>query len=397
MKLSASVEPARPKQTGSRAVAYGPSGRTSASPFRLPVANLRRGLLAAGVALLASATFTAQNAYAQANCRAIQSELANLVNGGGGGRTGDLQRALNQQRGELARAQNAYDRLGCGFRASGQCNAVVNAIGQMQSNIATIERRIQRGGGGGNQRRIRELERVFATQCGPNQRRQQQAATQPGVGDLLSAIFGIRSAPAPGDPSARVVPGQRTAHRGFDRPGQERVREPEMRWRGNTFRTMCVRKTDGFYWPISFSTTRDRFDEDQGLCAAMCPGTSVELFAYRNPGQQVDAMVSTLTGESYASQSYAFAYRTDFQPSNRCTPSANVLQDLRGSTASVATPVQPSVPQPMARPQLENDPETRALDAGGITFRQLATMSQQTQGEQQLVRVVGPTYRYFTE
>ncbi|MBV6656695.1 MAG: DUF2865 domain-containing protein [Devosiaceae bacterium] len=203
-------------------------------------------------------------------------------------------------------------------------------------------------------------------------------------------------------PQRQVVPGagfpsRSDPHRGFDRPG-DGFGDPQPRLRGNTFRTMCVRTTDGFYWPISFSTTRDRFDEDQGLCAAMCPGTPVELFAYRNPGEQVDAMVSTLTGESYLSQTYAFDYREDFDPANRCTPSSLMLQDLRSGSGTIAsTAPARTVPQPSARPALESDPETRALAAAGIDFEALATIAQERRGGTELVRRVGPAYDYFTE
>ena len=360
-------------------------------------ARLRQVLLIAAVGVVAPLLALVPAAQAQDRCARIQNELASLVNGGGGP-GGQLRDAINQQNRELARARGAYDRLGCGSFASGQCASVISAINQMQANIATMQRQLQRAGGGGSSQRIRELERVFATQCGPGQR-QVQAASQPEPRprSLLAAIFGTRATPQPQDPSAVVLPPQ-PAQRGFDRPGREQTREPVIRTRGGTYRTMCVRTTDGFYWPISFSTTRDRFDEDQGLCAAMCPGTSVELFAYRNPGETVDAMISTMSGESYATQQYAFAYRTDFDPDNRCTPSAMVLDDLRRSTGLMDAEQRPRVPQPAVRPALEADPETRALDAAGIDFPTLAAIAASGRGSsRELVRVVGPAYGYFTE
>jgi hypothetical protein len=337
------------------------------------------------------------HAHAQNSCARIQSELAALHNGGGGG-SGQLQQAVNQQMRELARAQGAYDRYQCAFGASPQCGSIVATLTQMQANLSQMQRQLARSGGGRNTARIAELERVFATQCGPGQRQQQiQQALQPG--NLLEAIFGIRSQPTyvarrPADPSGIVLPGQPYG-RGFDRPG-EFLREPEYRGWGGTYRTMCVRTSDGFYWPISFSTTRDRFDEDRGLCAAMCPGTAVELYAYRNPGEQVDAMINTLTGEPYTTQTYAFAYRENFDPNNRCTPSAAVLEELRAANGFAATgPTGPQVPQPTARPDMASDPETRALDDAGMSFSALRSLTRPEQDGEQMVRRVGPDYGYF--
>lgn len=342
----------------------------------------------------------ASQAHAQANCARIQSELASAHSGGGGGQLGA---AISQQSAELARARGAYDRFQCRFGGHPQCGSIVATIGQMESNLAQMQRQLARTGGGIDRSRIAELERVFATQCGPNQRRQpiQAAAPRNQVEGLLASIFGTRSQPVAvqrsHDPSRVVLPGQ-PANRGFYRP-DETIREPGVHLRGSTFRTMCVRTSDGFYWPISFSTTRDRFDEDRGACQAMCPGVGVELYAYRNPGQSVDAMISTQTGLPYADQEYAFAYRTQFDPANRCTPSSAVLEELRSSTGFALSQQNsgPHVPQPQPRPDMASDPETRALEASNSNFAALATLSSRDSGSEETVRVVGPNYGYFND
>jgi hypothetical protein len=359
----------------------------------------KRQALTLGAAVFALGLGLTSQAHAQSSCARIQSELASLHNGGGG--TGQLQQSINQQMREMARAQGAFDRFQCSFGASPQCGSIVASLNQMQANLSQMQRQLARTGGGGrgDPRRIAELERAFATQCGPGQREfQQQVRQSVQPGNLLEAIFGIRSQPTyvarrPADSSGIAMPGQ-PYNRGFDRPG-EFTGEPDFRLRGGTFRTMCVRTSDGFYWPISFSTTRDRFDEDRSLCAAMCPGTSVELFAYRNPGQQVDAMMNTLTGEPYTTQTYAFAYRDNFDPDNRCTPSAVVLEELRASTGIAAGPTGPQVPQPTARPDMASDPETRALDDAGMSFSGLGRLTRPEVDGEQIVRRVGPNYGYF--
>ena len=52
--------------------------------------------------------------------------------------------------------------------------------------------------------------------------------------------------------------------------------------------TLCVRTCDGYYFPISFSTTQDRSPEDERTCQAMCPGTkrgSSSTKSRRRPGE----------------------------------------------------------------------------------------------------------------
>lgn len=353
--------------------------------------RIKRNALALSCAVVGLTLGVSSSAQAQDNCALIRSELASLHNGGGGGNA-QLQQSISQQSREMARAEGAYDRYQCAFGAAPQCSSIVATLNQMQANLDTLQRQLSRAGGGSNLGRVAELERAFATQCGPGQRQQ-----TPQADNLLAAIFGIRSEPdhqrRDFDRSAAVRP-EEPYGRGFDRPG-ERVLEPGFRMRGNTYRTMCVRTSDGFYWPISFSTTRERFDEDRGLCAAMCPGTQVELYAYRNPGERVEAMINTLTGERYTEASYAFAYREAFDPNNRCTPSASVLDELRVAGGLQTGPEVASVPQPSPRPDMASDPETRALEDGGVSFSELGTMTRPEGEGEQMVRVVGPNYGYF--
>lgn len=84
-----------------------------------------------------------------------------------------------------------------------------------------------------------------------------------------------------------------------------------------TRRTVCVRTCDGFYWPISFSTTDDYVAQDAISCHEMCPGTEVAMFSYRNPGEEPEDMIS-LSGTPYRSMSYAFRFREEIDTSCSC-------------------------------------------------------------------------------
>lgn len=87
-----------------------------------------------------------------------------------------------------------------------------------------------------------------------------------------------------------------------------------------TYRTMCVRTCDGFYWPISFSTTKESFEKDQDTCERSCGGAKqAKLFVYRNPGEQTEDM-EDLNGKPYKQMSSAFLFRASYNESCKCRP-----------------------------------------------------------------------------
>ena len=85
---------------------------------------------------------------------------------------------------------------------------------------------------------------------------------------------------------------------------------------GSTYRTLCVRLCDGFYFPVSYSTRRERFAGDANQCEQRCPGRS-RLFVHRNPGEDVDKMVA-LDGRPYSSLPTAFLHRAQYVKDCTC-------------------------------------------------------------------------------
>lgn len=77
-----------------------------------------------------------------------------------------------------------------------------------------------------------------------------------------------------------------------------------------TYRTMCVRKCDGYYYPVSYSALSSKFAEDSDKCVATCAAPA-ELFVHRNPGEDVEHMVS-LSGIPYSEMPNAWRYRKEF-------------------------------------------------------------------------------------
>ena len=84
----------------------------------------------------------------------------------------------------------------------------------------------------------------------------------------------------------------------------------------STYRTVCVRMCDGYYFPISFSVTPDRFERDRQSCENSC-GAEGRLFAYRNPGGEPDDM-QDLQGRPYRQLRTAFLYRTEYVADCKC-------------------------------------------------------------------------------
>jgi uncharacterized protein DUF2865 len=142
-----------------------------------------------------------------------------------------------------------------------------------------------------------------------------QAGGNPFV-DFLQGLFGMERRPEPRrlrrlpprapTPSAAPTPSGPAPDESGTTPGAE------------TYRTMCVRLCDGYYWPVSFSTTRDSFERDAHTCTQSCSG-SAALYYYPNPGGAVDDMVS-LDGRSYKQLGTAFLYRSTYDANCKCHP-----------------------------------------------------------------------------
>ena len=69
-----------------------------------------------------------------------------------------------------------------------------------------------------------------------------------------------------------------------------------------------------------------RFADDEKTCKALCPATEANLFAYRNPGEDINQAVS-VNGQPYTSLPNAFKYRTEFNPSCACKAAGQTWSD----------------------------------------------------------------------
>ncbi|MDP3693014.1 DUF2865 domain-containing protein [Bradyrhizobium sp.] len=237
-------------------------------------------------------------------CPRLEAQLATIDRGGGDPAKEEqirrYQDAAARQQGELDRVTSQAKRMGCdssGFFSlfsgqSAQCGPVNNQIQQMRGNLDQIMTSLERlrGGGFGGGERENQRRSVLAAlaqnNCGP------QYANAPrggGPGNFLDNLFG-NNITAPG---------------------------AEYGGQSGTYRTVCVRSCDGAYFPVSFATIPARFPDDERSCKALCPAAEATLFAYRNPGEDINQAVS-IDGQPYSALPNAFKFRTEFNPSCGC-------------------------------------------------------------------------------
>jgi len=84
-----------------------------------------------------------------------------------------------------------------------------------------------------------------------------------------------------------------------------------------TYRTLCVRSCDGFYFPISFSALPSRFSQDLSKCQTQCAAPA-ELYVYRNPGEEPEQMVSSDGKRGYSDHANAWRYRKEYVKGCSC-------------------------------------------------------------------------------
>jgi len=221
-----------------------------------------------------------------------------------------FEESASRQQGELDRVNVQAKRMGCEGRGffslfggqPAQCGPINNQIAQLRANLDRVLADLQQLQGNSADRegqRRGVLVALGQNDCGPQYR---QFATRGGPAGFFDSLFGGSGPGTIVSPNAPDAP------------------------QGNTFRTVCVRTCDGFFFPISYSTVPGKFADDEKVCQAMCPASEVALYSHRNPGQDVSQAVST-SGRAYSELPNAFAYRKAFNPSCSCKASGQTWAD----------------------------------------------------------------------
>lgn len=258
------------------------------------------------------------------SCQRLEAQLSSIGSGGDPARADQIRRleeAMGRQQLELDRTEQQARRQGCeqsgflqlfgGLGRAEKCGPLNNQIQQMRGNLARVQGDLQRmqGGGSGMERegqRRAILNALAQNDCGPQYRAQ---AARAAPGNFFEQLFG--------GPGATSTP---------DQDGG-----------GTGYRTVCVRTCDGFFFPISHSTSQDRFRDDEATCQRMCPASEVQLFSHRTSGEDMNQAVSSSTGQLYTQIPNAFKYKTSWDNACSCrapgaTWAETVKEDPRTQT-----------------------------------------------------------------
>nr|WP_321456779.1 DUF2865 domain-containing protein [uncultured Cohaesibacter sp.] len=368
---------------------------------------MNRRLSLAG--LLVSSLFAALSVDAQTTwspneqiCAQLEGDLAQLQRGGGNSSSRNYQKydaAIHKQQAELDNAQARAKRDACFgghvflFRRTpkASCPALVKRIDKMKKNLATLEqKRAQYAPPPSDTGQIKAqiLRRLANAGCGDQYTRFSGPVRQERRG-LFGALFG----------------GNNYSVREYN------LRDYDIPQVG-TYRTVCVRSCDGFFFPISFSTTESGFQRDAQMCQSSCPGTDAELFVYHNPGETTDDMVS-LSGQPYQSLASAYLYKKEYVKGCTCQIPANQVTTITGPDASPYSEQTPTAPRaslaqaalpvttvPLPSPKMTAmiDPDTQDLAKYGMKFEPYSppevsadTNSVRT-ADGRSIRIVGPRF-----
>jgi hypothetical protein len=247
-------------------------------------------------------------------CARLETQLQTFDRGSADGARAEqaskFEAAAANQQSEIERQEAAARRMGCnesnffalfGGGKSQQCGPLNSKISQMRANLdrinADLERLRDDPGPERDAQRRAILVALSQNNCGAQYRAAVAANPPSRNGGLFDTLFG------PGPGAAIAPPGADSG--GFSGAG-------------GTYRTVCVRTCDGYFYPISYATNPGRFTEDAKLCQQSCPATEVQLFTYRNPGEDINQAVSVNSNQPYTALPNAFKYRQSWDNACSC-------------------------------------------------------------------------------
>ena len=272
----------------------------------------------------ATGAFGGGNANQQAYCRQLERQLA--PDWQQSGASADLVPRIESQMAradqQYQRAQTAAEKSDCfdyflfskSWRDTAQCRALRQQSDDAQRSLADLDH--QRKGASAAQdhasRQDALLTELSRNQCGP----QFAAAAQRRTGAAGASVWNDGEGLVPSGVTQPAFSG------GVP---------------GSSFRTICVRTCDGYYFPISFATTQDKLQQDSQICQSRCGGPA-KLYYYPNPGGEVQQAVG-LDGTPYTALRNAFRYRKELVSSCGCSGmgTASITQAQSATPAAAQT------------------------------------------------------------
>jgi hypothetical protein len=349
--------------------------------------GFHRLIAATGLVLAGSAAFAQTPGPV---CQQLEAQLASLDRGNADpARAAQIRRAedaVNKQQFEVDKLVAQSRRFDCersGFfsifrEPAPQCGSLLRQLDQARNALDSIQMQLEQLQGGTTQRAAQRQSLLISlgrNNCGPQYR---SAAQQGEQGGFFDRLFGLR-----GNEGGVIM-------------SPEQQQQPI----GGTYRTVCVRTADGYYYPISYSTTLERLEQDADACKRTCPGADVQLYYYHNPGEEIAQAVS-LSGGRYTDLPTAFEYRRKLSGAN-CRPAgeswADALKSLGPDTTVEAgdVVVTEQNAKQMSQPRTGADGKPLKATANAAPAPQPSTSLVEAPGEvdptKRKVRTVGPTF-----
>jgi hypothetical protein len=351
-------------------------------------------LAACAVSVTAAAQTASDQPTTNPVCARLEGQLAIVNRGSADPARADLikhaEEAVAKQQADLDRVVAQSRRQGCegigGFFAlftgqSGQCGPLNSQVQQMRGNLDRMMsdlERLKSGSSDQESQRRALIGQLAQNNCGEQYR---TAAAAAGPAGFFDALFGgnIISPGGDGAPSG-------------------------------TFRTVCVRTCDGYYFPLSYSTTASRFADDQRACQRLCPATEAVLYSFRNPGEDINQAVAVGGGQAYTELPNAFRYRREVTADCSCRRPGQtwadalknaddsttlesgdiVVTDQKAKALSQAPPAKPA--KGGTPPQPDSNAATPTAAAPTAPAAPTANAPDTGTGKRSPVRTVGPPF-----
>lgn len=259
-----------------------------------PIAHvlMALGRLAVALALSGAAASAQTRMWDPTNSDSVCETLRAAIDAAPAGDAGAAQAAA-QARGEYDRLASRADAIGCnnkpflffGSPPPPECGGVQRRLAALRAQYESLRARAGDGG------RRQALIARYSEQCGDMPREEE----------------------AP-----------RQADRGGAYGGAEAV---------------CVRKCDGYYFPLTPAMSGARTNELRELCQASCPNAETALYS-RSPSAEISNAVSADSGDRYENLPNALKYTKKLEPACSCRPPKQSWAEVLGRAEQILTEIE---------------------------------------------------------
>lgn len=297
--------------------------------------------------------------------------------------------AIKQQTKMIAKVKGDLQRFKCGPNNTPECKKLTGAQKRMQVNLNRLDKKRASLSSARSRAKIAEIKtKLSANDCYGNnsvvnvKAEIQQTREENGV-KIIGTSGGIKTV-------------------------SKIVTLPNFSRRHGNYRTLCVRTSDGFFFPISSNTSPASFERDELACRLMCPGTETNLFFHRSIGEESQDMVSYRGQTPYTDQEYAFIYRTKVNTNSQvgsCNMGAFHAEmnrreallagdgnDQSKEKSSIATVIPAQKFDPGEDPETISNIEGNLNDQDLDAFVEVNQVNKSIDAGSKSVRIVGPTF-----